>query len=104
MRIATPILVTTLHACEVATTPATSEPHREDTASFVPGPHALEERICFALADRCDVACSAETFAELEALDGPIEARTMAELDACFPMSVCSDFRACVDRWIALRR
>lgn len=67
----------------------------------LPGPYGLDDRVCFALAERCDEACDGELFQTLGELDGRLEAAVLRDLDRCFVPLVCEEYRACVDAWLA---
>lgn len=68
---------------------------------IVPGPYGLEERVCFALAERCDVACEAARFDELAALDGRLTVTQLSALDRCFAIPACGAFDACTSEWLS---
>jgi len=86
-------------SCELTGSGESEPPTSPPDASVVPGPYALEERVCFMLAERCNVACESERFEALAALDGTLETHELAMLNPCFAPSSCEDFDACVDEW-----
>lgn len=82
------------------------ETHGTADAGSVPGTSradALADRVCFALAHRCEHACADATYASLESLDGRVGPDELAALDSCFELGTCAGFDVCVSTWLRER-
>ncbi|MFO0696256.1 MAG: hypothetical protein U0230_22010 [Polyangiales bacterium] len=86
--------------CNVAVPPEARPAVDAGVLPGTPPTDALADRVCFALASRCDRACADSTYASLESLDGRLGADELASLDACFEHGTCAGFDVCVSTWL----
>lgn len=85
--------------CNVGAPPATHGSADAGSVPETPRADALADRVCFALASRCERPCADATYATLESLDGRLDADALAALDSCFELGTCAGFDVCVSTW-----